>query len=94
MKELAYLALQINIYGLPLFKSSSKQFWPILAILKGISHSTGPFVIGLFCGDAKPTSLDEYLADFVQEMQSLRENGVRHDGKTYGISIENYVCTC
>ena len=65
MKELASLALQINIDGLPLSKSSSKQCWPILAILKGISHSTGPFVIGLFCGDAKPTSLDEYIADIV-----------------------------
>ena len=92
MKGLASLALEINIDGLPLFKSSSKQFWPILAILKGISHSTGPFVIGLFCGDVKPTSLDEYIADIVQEMQSLRENGVRHDGKTYGISIENFIC--
>ena len=48
MKGLASLALQINIDGLPLFKSSNKQFWPILAILNGISHSTGPFVIGLF----------------------------------------------
>ena len=48
MKGLAYLALQINIDGLPLFKRSSKKFWPILAILKGISHSSGPFVIGLF----------------------------------------------
>ena len=85
MKGLASQALLINIDGLPLFKSSSKQFWPILAILKGISHST-PFVIGIFCGHTKPTSLDEYLADFVQEMQRLRENGVRHDGKTNGIS--------
>ena len=73
---------------------SSKAQASSFGLLKGISHSTGPFVIGLFCGDAKPTSLDEYLADFVQEMQSLRENGVRHDGKTYGISIENYVYTC
>ncbi|XP_076342244.1 uncharacterized protein LOC143242660 [Tachypleus tridentatus] len=45
------LLLQINIDGLPLFKSSKLQFWPILGMLdhKGLKQ---PFLIGLFRGSA------------------------------------------
>jgi hypothetical protein len=50
--------IQLNIDGLPLFKSSSLQFWPILEILKGFNIE--PFVISLFCGHGKPSSLAEY----------------------------------
>ena len=59
--------MQVNIDGLPLFKLASMQFWLIL----GRVHSpvqTDPFMIGLFCWEQKPTNLDEYFQDFVEEM--------------------------
>lgn len=49
------LKLQLKIDGLPLFKSSSVQFWPILRLLKGVVRN--PVVIALFCGNSKPTCL-------------------------------------
>lgn len=40
-------SLQINIDGLPLFKSTSDQFWPILGKIQNLGDKT-PFIIGLF----------------------------------------------
>ncbi|KAF3834387.1 hypothetical protein F7725_012284 [Dissostichus mawsoni] len=42
--SLRTLTLQFNIDGLPLFKSSRLQFWPILAILK-CDYTKSPFIV-------------------------------------------------
>ena len=68
------LSLQVNFDGLPLFKSSCKEFWPILCCIKEIDAS--PFVVGLYCGTKKPSSIAEYLNDFVIELCGLLESGV------------------
>ncbi|ODM88917.1 hypothetical protein Ocin01_17764, partial [Orchesella cincta] len=53
LPEVKQLALQINIDGLPLFKSSAAvHVWPILGYVVGVSCE--PFVIGLYCGSKKP----------------------------------------
>lgn len=64
------VSLQINIDGLPLFKSSNMQLWPILGRLVKPSVSR-PFVIGLYCGIQKPTNVQEYLEKLVLELQDL-----------------------
>lgn len=70
------LSIQINIDGLPLFKSSSTQFWPILGrIVK--PHTTKPFIVGLFVGQSKPGNVQEYLHDFVDECRILQEAGLK-----------------
>lgn len=48
------LELQANVDGLPVFQSSSTQFWPILGVIKNLPQHQ-PFVIGLFCGTSKPS---------------------------------------
>ena len=63
--------LQINIDGLPLFKCTSDQFWPIL----GSFGSQEVFLIGLFYGKSKPDSLEEYLKDFLEELDVLQNKG-------------------
>ena len=68
------LELQVNIDGLPLFKSSRVQFWPILGrLVKPLK--TKVFIIGLFCGNDKPQNVDEYLSDFITEMLIIKEMG-------------------
>ena len=63
--------LQINIDGLPLFKCTSDQFWPIL----GSFGRQEVFLIGLFYGKSKPASLEEYLKDFLEELDVLQDKG-------------------
>ena len=64
--------MQINIVGLPLFKSASTQFWPILGKVCS-PVQTDPFMIGLFCGENKPANLDEHFQDFVDEMLTFKQ---------------------
>ncbi|XP_025110695.1 uncharacterized protein LOC112574075 isoform X2 [Pomacea canaliculata] len=48
-KLVPVIHLQINVDGLPLFKTSSTQLWPITGrVCKPIE--TDPFLIGLYCG--------------------------------------------
>lgn len=69
------LQLQVNIDGLPLFKSSNHQFWPILGRVENIP-SKAPFVIGIFSGTSKPTSLADCFHDFINEVNEIKESGV------------------
>ena len=69
--QLPNILLQVNVDGLPLFKSASTQFWPILGRVCS-PVLTDPFMIGLFCGEQKPANLDGYFQDFVQEMLTFK----------------------
>lgn len=65
------LTLNVNIDGLPLYKSSKGVFWPILGKFSEIKCMK-PFVIGLyFHVSKKPDSPRLFLNDFIDEMKSL-----------------------
>lgn len=66
--------LQLNVDGLPLFKSSPVQFWPILGLLQGVLKK--PVLIALFCGNSKPNCLIEYLKDLVSKLKALSQGFV------------------
>jgi len=84
------IQLQINIDGLPLFRSSNIQLWPILCLLKHVTNS--PFPIGIFCGTSKPDPLDIYLKDFINELEFLIQGGIEINGKKYKVVLHNFVC--
>lgn len=84
------LGLQINIDGLPLFKSSSVQLWPILGLLVTIPMKE-PVVIGAYCGPKKPSSATEFLSDFVNELQEL-EAGFCFGDKNLKIKLHTVIC--
>lgn len=47
------LSLNVNIDGLPTFKSSSAAFWPILVNVHELRTDHSPQVVGIFCGKCK-----------------------------------------
>ncbi|KAL2102315.1 hypothetical protein ACEWY4_001483 [Coilia grayii] len=81
--------LQLNVDGLPLFKSSPVQFWPILGLIHGVVRK--PAVIALFCGNSKPNSLTEYVGDLVGELQQLSKGFVFH-GKVCYMKVTSVIC--
>lgn len=81
--------LQLNVDGLPLFKSSSVQFWPILGLLQGVVKK--PVVIALFCGVSKPSCLVAYLQDLVSELQELSK-GFFIKGKQCFLKVNSVIC--
>ncbi len=84
------LKLQVNIDGLPLFKSSSLQLWPILGLLLSVPMKE-PVVIGLLCGQKKPCSAKVSLEDFVDELQRL-EKGFDFEGKNLKLKLDTVIC--
>lgn len=44
------LSLNVNIDGLPTFKSSSISFWPILVNFHELRENLPPLIVGIFCG--------------------------------------------
>ena len=84
------IELTVNIDGVPLFKSSTLQFWPILCSF----NSLQPFIVALFCGRTKPSSVQDYLCDFLHELQNLRKNGILCDvnEKKYKLAVKAFVC--
>ncbi len=85
------ILIQINVDGLPLYKSSTESFWPILGLLSQ-EHNPEPFVIGLWVGISKPKDTNEYIKAFVDEMVDIEANGIIYDDKTLQVKIENFVC--
>lgn len=69
------ILIDVGIDGLPLYKSSKASIWPILGFIVGQKNIPG-FIIGVYLGPSHPSSADDFLKDFVDEVQSLRLNGV------------------
>lgn len=84
------LKLVIGIDGLPIHKSTSLQFWPILAYIRPKSDLVFP--VGLYCGNQKPTDSNDYLKDFVDEAKYLILNGIQLEDKLYKVKIDAICC--
>nr|XP_047142259.1 uncharacterized protein LOC124816643 [Hydra vulgaris] len=75
-----------NVDGLPLFKSSAYQVWPILCQFGYFK----PFVVGLYGGKIKPCA-SELLADFAEELKTFKQPE-EILGKIFNISL--FAITC
>lgn len=83
------IKISVNIDGLPLFKSSQRQFWPILG---SISESKKIFIIGLYYGTQKPTNSNEFLAKFVDEAKILHEEGIIINNTNGPCKLHSIIC--
>ncbi|CAB3978409.1 Hypothetical predicted protein [Paramuricea clavata] len=86
--KLTAVDLICNVDGLPLFKSTNQQFSPIL----GHFNNFEVFVIALFYGNTKPDSVEEYLKDFIEEVNKQNDAGINHDGTNYKFSVKCFCC--
>ena len=85
------LKIHINIDGIPLFNSCSTSLWPILGSLNE-SPNSPPFPIAVFCSPRKPSSIDDYLNDFISEAKYLEENGFEFQSKRYKGMPDAIIC--
>jgi len=68
------LKLAFGIDGLPLTKSSSSAFWPILCYI--VPNSQMVFPVGIYWGKDKPNNSNDFLHDFCNELTELILNGI------------------
>ncbi|XP_066933287.1 uncharacterized protein [Clytia hemisphaerica] len=83
------IKLIVNADGIPLFKSTALDLWPIL----GMFVYPRPFVISLFTGQGKPDSPEEFLEDFLNEYRDLKENGFFTEDNRH-FSVVLWCMTC
>ncbi|XP_035703854.1 uncharacterized protein LOC118434429 [Folsomia candida] len=78
----------LGIDGLPISKSSKKQFWPILGRCINVANNV-PFLIGLYYSDnSKPVDVSEFLQPFVTEFKKLSQEGIRINGILYQVRLQ------
>lgn len=87
------VVIDVNIDGLPLYKSSTVSVWPILGFFVNEKNFPG-FLIGTYSGSSKPRSSDEFLLDLVKEVQMLRANGVLVSSKKIKKRFDLRVFNC
>uniref|UniRef100_A0A182PWS7 MULE transposase domain-containing protein n=1 Tax=Anopheles epiroticus TaxID=199890 RepID=A0A182PWS7_9DIPT len=87
-KRPPFAELSINIFvdGLPLYKSSSIQFWPILLSLHDMPN-VSPMVVGVFCGAKKPGNVEEYLRSLVEELKTILHTGISICGTNMSLKL-------
>jgi len=81
--------ITINVDGLPLSKSPSQQFWPILG---SVFPYDNVLVIGLYHGYEKPTNANDFLKQFVDEAKDMCENGININGRNINCRLEALIC--
>nr|XP_047138995.1 uncharacterized protein LOC124814932 [Hydra vulgaris] len=80
--------LIVNLDGLPLFKSSNTQLWPLLCQF----GSKPLFPVAFFCGKQKPNSSMEFLRQFLEEFKMLLENGLVYKDNFFNVSLKFLTC--
>ncbi|XP_062534120.1 uncharacterized protein LOC134203263 [Armigeres subalbatus] len=91
IKEPVNISIKINMDGLPVYKSSKDEFWPILFNIDEFPYIK-PMVIGIYSGKHKPTDLTAFLDPFVNEMIDVCKNGIMINGFIITVSIRCFVC--
>uniref|UniRef100_A0A182MTJ7 Uncharacterized protein n=1 Tax=Anopheles culicifacies TaxID=139723 RepID=A0A182MTJ7_9DIPT len=68
-------SLNLSFDGLPLNKSTRKQFWPILMSIQELPE-VPVLMVGNFYGFTKPKSVEQYLRPLVSELNEMIQNGI------------------
>ena len=89
------IILDINVDGVPVYRSGKKSFWPILcnighSIKQSRSTNSCIFLVGLYLGKIKPP-INSFLREFVQELNELLEIGISIDDKKYDVKLRSII---
>lgn len=88
--NLQSIQVNINIDGLPLFKSSHDQVYPILCNL--VENYNEVNIVGIYYGKEKPADANVYLRDFTEEAITLTTHGITINGHIYSFKINAFIC--
>lgn len=71
------LELMVGLDGLPISKNPPSQLWPILGYFFNLAlNNIKVFIIGCYYGKPKPEDSNEFLEDFVNEINDIVNNDI------------------
>ena len=82
--------LKFNMDGLPLFKSSLMNVWPILMLIEKCTFRF-PLPVAIFCGLGKP-EMSVYLKQFSEELTNLKSCDFFYNGVSLVIDRVLFIC--
>ncbi len=85
------IRLEVNVDGIPVFKSPPTNFWPILCRVIGVNDHS-PFLCGAYCGESKPKSVADFLNPLIRDINHLGETGIDHNGIHFRVELARVVC--
>lgn len=80
--------LQFGIDGIPLTRSSTSSFWPILVKIKQFPDV---LPVGVYHGHTKPPNVHIFMEDFVQELQTLLIDGLICENKNIKFVVSAFI---
>lgn len=79
--------ISFNIDGLPLFKSSRTNVWPVQYVLCGLMLTPATvFPVALTSGHSKPQDLT------FNELSDILQNGLPYEGRILAVKLRCFVC--
>ncbi len=84
------IEISLNVDGLPLFRSSGKNLWPVLCAIVNIKPVV-VFPVVLTCGDSKPKDL-EFLDELIRDLNNILESGVQDGKRVLSVTVRCIVC--
>lgn len=87
--EFKEIKIKVGVDGLPVSESNGSQLWPILGCIYPTSKV---FLVGAYHGFSKPADSNEFLSEFVGELQVLINNGIIFDGNKFNVLLFCIVC--
>lgn len=84
------IKVSFSVDGVPVVKSSGADFYPICCSFNG---SEEVFLAGVYYGVGKPASSDDFMAEFVEEMNQLVEECISCNNELLvAIVIDKCIC--
>lgn len=84
------IELLVSVDGLPISKSSGSQLYPVLCSFYGYSGNVA--VIGIYHGNEKPGSANEFLEEFITEAVAFVNNGVEINNIRIPFLLKAFIC--
>ena len=85
------IVLKISVDGIPMSKSGKSQLWPLTGLISNLEFQR-VFLIGLWQGESKPSNVNEFLREFIEEAKKLSDEGFTFRGKRIRFQIVLYIC--
>ena len=81
-----HVSIFVNVDGVPLTKSTSHQFWPIIGQIREPVRGK-PFTIGIYHGTREPVSFNDFMEDFIRESLELKIDGFDLLGRAIKVKV-------
>lgn len=85
------VSLIVNADGIKLSKSSKYEMWPILYRIHELPNIP-PTVVGIYAGDKKPKTCEDFLRKFVNEMKDLMQDGLEVNQQIVFVKLRCVIC--